>query len=235
MLRSVIAYTEKITKVGLKDIEITYPKESKKEMRVLSSEEQRSFAAFLMDEPDVFKIGILISLVTGLRIGEICALRWRDVSFRDKTIRITSTMQRIKNTDHNAETKTKIVIKDPKSDASERVIPITEFGLSLFRMLYRQGCTANSFVLTCREDKYIEPRVLQYHMGVYCKKCGLNDVHFHTLRHSFATRFVEIGCDIKSLSEILGHSNTKITLDRYVHSSLELKRANMMKLAEIGY
>ena len=76
-------------------------------MRVLSSEEQRSFAAFLMDEPDVFKIGILISLVTGLRIGEICALRWRDVSFRDKTIRITSTMQRIKNTDHNAETKNK--------------------------------------------------------------------------------------------------------------------------------
>lgn len=106
-LRSVIAYTEKTTKVGLKNIEITYPKENKKEMRVLSSEEQRSFAAFLMDEPDVFKIGILISLVTGLRIGEICALRWRDVSFRDKTIRITSTMQRIKNTDHNAETKNK--------------------------------------------------------------------------------------------------------------------------------
>ena len=235
VLRSVIAYTEKTTKVGLKHIEITYPKENKKEMRVLSSEEQRRFAAFLMVEPDVFKIGILISLVTGLRIGEICALRWRDVSFRDKTIRITSTMQRIKNTDQNAETKTKIVIKDPKSDASERVIPITEFGLSLFRMLYHPGCTANSFVLTCREDKYIEPRVLQYHMGVYCKECGLQDVHFHTLRHSFATRFVEIGCDIKSLSEILGHSNTKITLDRYVHSSLELKRANMMKLADIGY
>lgn len=72
-------------------------------------------------------------------------------------------------------------------------------------------------------------------MSVYCKECGLNDVHFHTLRHSFATRFVEIGCDIKSLSEILSHSNTKITLDRYVHSSLELKRANMMKHAEIGY
>ena len=102
-------------------------------------------------------------------------------------------------------------------------------------MLYHPGCTANSFVLTCREDKYIEPRVLQYHMSVYCKECGLQKVHFHTLRHSFATRFVKIGCDIKSLSEILGHSNTKITLDRYVHSSLELKRANMMKLADIGY
>ena len=187
-----IAYTEKTTKVGLKNIEITYPKESKKEIRVLSSEEQRRFVAFLVDEPDVFKIGILISLVTGLRIGEICALRWREVSFIDKTIRITSTMQRIKNTDQNAETKTKIVIKDPKSDASERVIPITEFGLSLLRMLYRKGCTANSFVLTCREDKYIEPRVLQYHMGVYCKECRLQDVHFHTLRHPYVKHTTKI-------------------------------------------
>lgn len=235
VLRSVIAYTEKSTKVGLKDIEITYPKENKKEMRVLSSEEQRRFAAFLTEEPDVFKLGMLISLVTGLRIGEICALRWREVSFTEKTIHIVSTMQRIKNTEQNAETKTKVIIKDPKSDASERVIPITDFGISLFRMLYRSGCPANAFVLTGREDKYIEPRVLQYHMSVYRDKCGLSGVHFHTLRHSFATRFAEIGCDIKSLSEILGHSNTKITLDRYVHSSLELKRANMMKLAEIGY
>ena len=235
VLRSVIAYTEKNTMVGLKNIEITYPKDRKKEMRVLSPQEQHNFVAFLMDEPDVFKLGILIALITGIRIGEICALCWREVSFTDKTIQIVSTMQRIKNTEQNAETKTKVIVKAPKSDASVRVIPITDFGLSLFKLLYRSECSKNSFVLTCREDKYIEPRVLQYRMNIYCKKCGLSDVHFHTLRHSFATRFVEIGCDIKSLSEILGHSNTKITLDRYVHSSLELKRANMKKFAAIGY
>lgn len=235
VLRSVISYTDKNSCVELKDIEITYPKESKKEMRVLSPEEQRHFVSFLMSDLDIFKIGTLIALVTGVRLGELCALRWRDVSFKDKTIRIASTMQRIKNTGQNAETKTKVVITDPKSDTSSRIIPITGFALSLFRMLYHPGCTADSFVLTGREDKYVEPRVLQYHMGVYCKECGLSDVHFHTLRHSFATRCVETGFEIKSLSGILGHSNTKITLDRYVHSSLELKRANMMKLEAIGY
>lgn len=162
-------------------------------------------------------------------------MRWRDISFTDKTIRITSTMQRIRNTEQNAERKTKVIITKPKSDASARIIPITDFALSLFRMLYQSSCSADSFLLTGREDRYIEPRVLQYHMGVHSDKCGLNDVHFHTLRHSFATRCVETGFEIKSLSEILGHSNTKITLDRYVHSSLDLKRANMMKLESIGY
>lgn len=102
-------------------------------------------------------------------------------------------------------------------------------------MLYHSGYPVDAFVLTGRENKYIESRVLQYHMGVYCKECGLSDVHFHTLRHSFDTRCVEAGFEIKSLSEILVHFNTKITLDRYVHSSLDLKRANMMKLEAIGY
>lgn len=235
VFHSIFAYAEKSTKIRLKDIEINYPKERKREMRVLSPEEQRRFVTVLMEEPDVFKIGTLIALVTGIRIGELCAIHWRDVSFVDKTIRIASTMQRIKNTEQNAEKKTKVIITDPKSDTSARIIPITDFAFSLFGMLYNPGCPIDSFVLTCRVDKYIEPRVLQYHMREYCNKCGLSGVHFHTLRHSFATRCVETGFDIKSLSEILGHSNTKITLDRYVHSSLELKRANMMKLAAIGY
>lgn len=148
MVHSVIAYTEKKSKVGRKDIYIIYPKENKKEIRVLSSEEHRRFAAFLTDEPDVFKLGILIALVTGIRIGEICTMRWREVSFTDKTNRITLTMKRIKNTEQNVETKTKVIITDPKSDTSKRMIPITDFGFSLYRMLYRLRCSANFFVLT---------------------------------------------------------------------------------------
>ena len=139
------------------------------------------------------------------------------------------------NTELDAERKTKVIITSPKSDASERIIPITDFGMSLLKSLYQSGCSEDAFVLTGSEDKYIEPRVLQYHIGLYRNKCGLTGVHFHTLRHSFATRCVEIGCDIKTLSEILGHSSTKITLERYVHSSLELKRKAMSKLSDIGY
>ena len=86
-----------------------------------------------------------------------------------------------------------------------------------------------AYVLTGTE-RYIEPRTLQYRLKKYTSECGLDGVHFHTLRHTFATRAVEAGFEIKSLSEILGHSTTKITLDKYVHSSLELKRSNMNKL-----
>lgn len=81
----------------------------------------------------------------------------------------------------------------------------------------------------------MEPRTLQYRLAGYTKACGLRAVHFHTLRHTFATRCVEVGFEVKSLSEILGHSSVKVTLDRYVHASMELKRDNMQKLAAIGF
>ena len=89
-----------------------------------------------------------------------------------------------------------------------------------------------AFVLTGTSD-YMEPRTLQYRMEKYTAECGLEGVHFHTLRHTFATRCVEVGFEIKSLSEILGHANTTITLERYVHSSMELKRHNMNKLVMV--
>ena len=80
----------------------------------------------------------------------------------------------------------------------------------------------------------MEPRALQYMLKKYTAACGLDGVHFHTLRHTFATRCIEVGFDVKTLSEILGHTSTTVTLNRYVHSSMELKRANMEKLSTIG-
>lgn len=92
---------------------------------------------------------------------------------------------------------------------------------------------AAAYILTGTEN-YMEPRSLQYRIEKYTKECGLEGVHAHTLRHTFATRAVEVGFEIKSLSEVLGHANTTITLERYVHSSMELKRSNMDKLAAVG-
>ena len=89
-------------------------------------------------------------------------------------------------------------------------------------------------MLTGSETKFIEPRVLQYHIKQYSEACGIENMHFHVLRHTFATRCVEVGFEIKSLSEVLGHSSPRITLERYVHSSLEFKRQNMTKLEAIG-
>ena len=167
-----------------------------------------------------------------MRIGEVCALRWENISIKDGIIKITSTMQRLRDFDVNRTTKTKIIISDPKSDTSARIIPLSDFAIDLCKKFIPTSPTA--FVLSGSASEFIEPRTLQYKMERYTKDCGLDDVHFHTLRHTFATRCVEFGFEIKSLSEILGHSSPQITLERYVHSSLELKRDNMNKVVMVG-
>ena len=212
-------------------VEINYPKIGKKEMRVLSREEQERFISYLQSDLDPCRFGILLALCTGIRIGELCALRWEYVSTRDKAIKIVETLQRLRDTGITQNARTRIVIGPPKSDTSVRTIPMTEYVAGLCRHMKPQSSAA--YVLT-GTDAFMEPRVLQYRLEKYTQACGLEGVHFHTLRHTFATRAVEVGFEIKSLSEILGHASVTITLDRYVHSSLELKRDNMQKLNAAG-
>lgn len=231
VLHAVLRYAEKQSPY-LHRIDIVYPKPDKKEMRVLSREEQERFTRYLLTDTDNCKFGTLLTLLTGLRIGEVCALRWRDISLKDGIVNIKSTMQRIKSFDTADGTKTKIIISDPKSFSSARAIPLSPFALELCKKFYG---SQNAYILTGEPDKFIEPRTLQYRMEHYAEECGLLGVHFHTLRHSFATRCVEVGFEIKSLSEVLGHASPQITLERYVHSSIELKKENMLKLSAIGY
>lgn len=230
VLHAVLLYGEK--QAGLsRRIDIVYPKAEKKEMRVLSRDEQEKLTRYLLENTDLCKFGTLFTLLTGLRIGEVCALRWRDISLRDGVVYVRSTMQRVKNLDGGG-AKTKVIICDPKSFTSARVIPLSPFAMELCQRFCGRP---DEYILSGKSDSFVEPRVLQNHMKRYARDCGLSGVHFHTLRHSFATRCVEVGFEIKSLSEVLGHASPQITLDRYVHSSLELKRENMMKLATIGY
>ncbi len=214
-------------------VEIVYPKIPKYETRVLSREEQSRFVQYLLKDMDECKFGVLLSLLTGMRIGEVCALRWENISLSNGMITVKSTMQRLRNYNGDHTGKTKIVISTPKSNHSARVIPLTDYALQLCRS---QWCgDPCAFVLTGEINRYVEPRAMQYRLEKYTEQCGLSGVHFHTLRHTFATRCVEVDFEIKSLSEILGHSSPRITLERYVHSSVELKRDNMNKLAAIGY
>lgn len=229
-LKSILKYIAKNTP-GMNMIEVAMPKYTAKEIRVLSYEEQHRLITYLITDMDSYKFGVLFALTTGLRIGEVCALRIKDVSLEEKTVTVRETMQRIKNTGDGA--KTKIVLTAPKSDTSLRVVPLTNMSYELCRE--RTGkYEKNAFLLTGSETKYIEPRALQYHIKRYSKACGIEDMHFHVLRHTFATRCVEVGFEIKTLSEVLGHSSPRITLERYVHSSLEFKRKNMTKLEAIG-
>lgn len=210
---------------------LNYPKVGKRELRVLSREEQERFISYLRADLEPCKFGILLALCTGLRIGELCALRWECISDGEQSIRITQTMQRLRDTSGSQSARTRIVIGPPKSDTSVRTIPLTEYAAGLCRRMQPQDPAA--YVLTGTEA-FMEPRTLQYRLEKYTRACGLEGVHFHTLRHTFATRAVEVGFEIKSLSEILGHASVTITLDRYVHSSLELKRDNMQKLKVAG-
>ena len=143
-------------------------------------------------------------------------------------------MQRLKDFSENGTNKTKVVISEPKSDTSTRVIPLTVYAAKLCETHWHNN-SPSAFVLTGETNRFIEPRTMQYKLERYTADCSLDGVHFHTLRHTFATRCVEVDFEIKSLSEILGHSSPRITLERYVHSSMELKRYNMNKLSVIGF
>ncbi len=233
ILRSIFKYVKQQPGNDLFEIDISYPKEKKREIRILTEEEQAKLVQYLLADLDHCKFGTLFALLTGLRIGEICALRWKDISLRKKTVRIDFTMQRLQLPDNPIENKTAVMIGDPKSAMSARVIPLTDFIVDFCKKM--EIPSPQAFVLTGETERYMEPRTLQYRFAKYAKECGIADVHFHTLRHTFATRCVEVGFEMKSLSEILGHSTVKVTLDRYVHPSMELKRNNMDKLSQIGF
>lgn len=232
VLKMTLIFTRKQTSGEMRDIDITYPKEQKKEMRVLTREEQEKLVQFLFSEMDLSKFGIYLALTTGLRIGELCALRREDISLMNRTITVSSTVLRVKNFDTDSESKTRICIGNPKSDSSSRTIPLTDTTAALCQKFMPEN--SGAFVMTGTEN-HLEPRTLQYRFKHYMDECGLEGVHFHTLRHTFATRCVEVGFEIKSLSEILGHANTSITLNRYVHSSIEMKRNNMSRLSAAGF
>lgn len=191
-----------------------------KETRVLSKTEEQVLLNHIVRSDSIYCFGILISLYTGIRIGELCALKWSDI--KDGKIYINKTMLRIKSESG----KSIITITSPKSEKSNRVIPIPQ----VISKIIEQHRLPRGYVIHQDNNKYIEPRLMQKKFKEIVTECNLENVHFHTLRHTFATRCVELGFDIKTLSEILGHSTVTTTLQRYVHSSFELKQNNMDKL-----
>lgn len=211
------------------DISAVFVRKETKKMRILSRKEQDRLCRFLLSELSDRNLGILICMFTGLRLGEICALRWDDISFSEQTIHIHRTMQRIQ-TDETSGRKTKIIITEPKSSGSIRSIPMS---WELAKIIQQYGRRKRGYVLTGKENVYVEPRTMERYFEKILKTAGMEKVNFHVLRHTFATRCVEMDFDVKSLSEILGHSNVNITLNRYVHPSMELKRKNMQKLSEL--
>lgn len=199
-----------------------------REMSVLTQTEQATLVRVLLTDIDRYKLGVLLSLYIGIRIGELCALRWEDINIPSATLKVRKTMQRIQNTSISATTKTRVVITEPKSQCSMRDIPLPQFIVDILKHFSGHP---KAFVLSNDKERYVEPRIMQNRFKKYLQEGGIEDTNYHTLRHTFATRCIEVGFDIKTLSEILGHANVNITLNRYVHSSFDLKCANMNKLS----
>lgn len=198
-----------------------------KEMRVLTQNEQEKLSSYLCANPSPVNLGILICLCTGLRIGEICALRWEDISLSEQTIRVHSTMQRIQDFASN-ERKTKVIVTTPKSPCSIRAIPIPD---DLAKLMKTQATFSAGYFLTGDELTYMEPRTMQNRFKQALKESGVPSVNFHCLRHTFATNCIGLGFDVKTLSEILGHASVNITMNRYVHPSMDLKKENMGRIS----
>ena len=200
-------------------------KSSPKIPHTLSESEVRALSAKLQESQDRRDVGSILALATGIRIGELCALRGEDISLAEGVLYIGKTMQRISCLEPG-ETKTKVVCSEPKTECSKRKIPLTKALCNLLAPYVQTG----TYLLTGEAEKYCEPRNLQYHFHKVLKSCDIENVSFHTLRHTFATRALEMEVDIKSLSCVLGHASVAITLNRYVHPSLQSLRKQMEKI-----
>lgn len=209
-------------KTSLNKIEIKL-KTPKPKIVYLTKYEQEKVEKLLYKKKGLKALGIFMCLYTGLRIGELCALKWKDVDLDNKCYSVNHTVQRVKNLDKNATYKTKLIVSKPKTFSSQRIVPIPDF---LIPMLKKYKNDDNIFVFS---DKMLprDPRTFESYFERLLKKCKIDNINFHALRHTFATRSLEAGMDIKTLSEILGHSSYRITLDIYVHSSFDLKKDSL--------
>ena len=223
----VVRFAEKRHGVHIDLEEVSRPIAQQGNLPVLSPDEQRRLSVYLRANPSRINVGVLLLLYTGIRIGELCALQWADVDLNAQAISVTKTVQRIADPDPDAKAKTRVIIDTPKSRNSVRLVPIPSF---LIGLLAKIRANSTSYLLT-GETKPMEPRLFQTKFKKALQSAKVAETNAHALRHTFATRAIEQNIDIKSLSEILGHSAVKFTLERYVHSSAELKRSGMERLA----
>lgn len=219
-------------------------KKRKHIVQVFSMEEQKRLERHIKRNLNITTLSIYLCLYTGLRLGEICALRWENINLDEGFIHVKYTVQRLGviRQEEEQETiqenmgsrkKSELILTAPKSSSSNRLVPIPSFLLS-FLEFFEENTTPDQFVLSGNPYIPMEPRTFQYQYKRCLDEAGLRYRNFHSVRHTFATRCITVGMDPKTLSEILGHSDIKITLEYYFHSSFEFKKDQMERLISIS-
>ena len=203
--------------------------EVKKQVEAYNKDQVRKLVASLEETPSFKNLGLLITIYSGMRIGEVCALQWKDIDLEERVIRVNKSIQRIyTEEDTMGKMKTELLISTPKTKSSQREIPIVQ---PLFKMM-------KDFAKICRPDYFvcsgtttpIEPRTYRSYYMKKIEEIGLPRLKFHGLRHTFATQLIASKADVKTVSAILGHSDITTTLNTYVHPSRDDKRNALSKL-----
>lgn len=234
-IRDIIIVLKMILKFGIKNgyleyiqIDAKFPsKQEKKDLDVLSKADQKKFMEHLRNNFTFKNLGIFICLSTGMRIGEICGLRWCDVDTVEGVIKVRHTLQRIYIIE--GETRhTELLLDTPKTANSVRDIPMSS---ELLKMLKSLNKVVNeNYYIISNDIKPIEPRTYRNYYKKLCKQLDIPELKFHGLRHSFATRCIESKADYKTVSVLLGHSNISTTLNLYVHPNKEQKKKTIDKM-----
>lgn len=221
VFKTMLKYAQEEYKLSLSLKNIVLPKCERKTEQKLGDTEQRLLVEYLKRHMNLTSFGVLISLLMGLRIGELCGLKWSDVDFKSKTLHINRTVQRIAIAEDNR--KTKVVISSPKSRTSCRSITIPDFLVEYFKKF---KADSDCYILS-NSKKVIEPRTMQYRYKKVLQSARISYHNYHQLRHTFATNCMQNGFDIKTLSNVLGHSNVNLTLSRYIHPDTAHERRLM--------
>ncbi|MCI5637021.1 MAG: site-specific integrase [Sarcina ventriculi] len=206
----------------IKHIELSfnYPKDNKeKSIYILTKYEQNKITNYVLDNRNTKNIGFLISLYSGIRIGELCALQWKDIDFKNNKLMISKTIQRVYIKDKDKSI-SKVIITTPKTKNANREIPVNKDFLEIIKSLKTDK---DNYILS-NSDKYIEPRTYRKYFNKILKELKIKHFNFHSLRHTFATNCISLGCDYKTVSELLGHANVNITLNLYVHPRYSQKK-----------
>lgn len=197
------------------------PDENRLGVAVFSRENQMMLMSHIHNEFTTMNLGVYLSLCAGLRIGEVCALKWKDIDIEEGLIRVSRTIQRVYVVD-GEDRHTELIITTPKSRSSVREVPVVNSLLKRIRQLTKDVCE-EAYVLTNTLCP-IEPRTYRNYYDSLLRRLGLPKLKYHGLRHSFATRCIESKCDYKTLSALMGHSNIATTLNLYVHPDIRQKR-----------